>query len=129
MITVKKPKLAKHRSYVLKTSMLEDTLAEVSIDCQVDLVYWNPQLGGSILQAFYWLPNERVNHVRVFVRAGTVPALERNLVLPQFRDRVLPGFAHWLSRLLKQPLDSPALLREPKFEATWDGATVKLWEN
>ena len=80
--SVSKPKLPKRLSYVLKTSQLEKAVLDAGIDCHLDLVYWQPQSGGSILEAHYWLPNENVAHPRVYVRAGVAPS---ELRLPRRR--------------------------------------------
>ncbi len=53
---VEKQKNPKHLSYVLKTSLLERVLQEADIKIDTHLIYWIPENGGSILEAFYWLP-------------------------------------------------------------------------
>ena len=60
--SVSKPKLAKGLSYVLKTSQLAKALSDAGIECHVDLVFWVPQTGGSILEGHYWLPNENMGY-------------------------------------------------------------------
>jgi hypothetical protein len=58
--SISKPKLPKGISYVLKTSQLASALSAAGIDIHVALKYWAPRCGGSILEAHYWLPNERI---------------------------------------------------------------------
>jgi hypothetical protein len=75
MIAVdRKPKLPKHLSYPLKTSALEEALRDAGVEPDVSLHYWTPQTGHSVLLALLWPPNENVDHVRVYIRAGVVPA-------------------------------------------------------
>ena len=125
MITVHKPKLPKHLSYVLKTSLLEAVLEQAGMDCCVNLDYWTPQSGGSILEAHYVLPNKNVDHTRVQVRAGSVPAGERRRALDLLESQVLPEFVTWLSRLLSLPEGSPILFGGPYFNARYgDGLVV-----
>ena len=127
MITVEKPKLRKGLAYVLKTSLLETALAESGIEVATHLVYWTPQGGGSVLEAFYWLPNERVPHRRLYVRAGSVPVRERPIALEQLRSHALPELVRWLLGLHAQPDDSPALLAKPHFNASFAAGRVSVW--
>jgi hypothetical protein len=109
--------------------MLANALAEARIDCVVNLHYWIPQSGGSILQAYFWLPNHHVDHIRVYVRAGVVPASERREAVLQMQQRVVPVFVRWLDCLLKLPVNSPVFYQEPWFDATWNHGEVKINQN
>ncbi len=117
--SVSKPKLAKGLSYVLKTSQLAKALLDVGIDCHVDLVYWAPQSGGSILEGHYWLPNENVPYPRVYVRAGAVPSASRAAASEALVDSALPEFVNWLKGILALPDESPALSGLLYFNATY----------
>ena len=116
---VSKPKPPEGRSYVLRTSHLEKALVDARIDCHVELVYWIPQSGGSILEGHYWLPNEHVSHARVHVRAGVVPSELRFTALEALITAALPAFIDWLKGLLDLPEDSPALHQSPYFNAAY----------
>lgn len=48
--SVSRPGLPRQRSEVVKTTQLAEALSSAGIDCHVDLNYWTPQSGGSILQ-------------------------------------------------------------------------------
>src|SRR5215510_12423399 len=98
--SVSRPKLAKGLSYVLKTSQLVKALSDAEIDCHVDLVYWVPQSGGSILEGHYWLPNENVAYPRVYVRAGVVPLASRLPASEALLASALPKFIRWLKEIL-----------------------------
>ncbi len=126
MITVTKPKIPRHLSYVLKTSMLETALAEAGIDCTINLHYWTPKSSGSILQAYLWLPNEYFDHTRIWVRAGAVPAAERKEAAEHLAQEALPAFVQWLGQLLKLPDNSPVLFQSPSFDATWNKGKIDI---
>jgi hypothetical protein len=117
--SVSKPKLAKGLSFVLKTSQLVKALSDARIDCHLDLVYWVPQTGGSILEGHYWLPNENVAHPRVYVRAGVVPAASRLPASEALLASALPQFVSWLQGILALPDGSPALHGTLYFNATY----------
>jgi hypothetical protein len=105
--SVSKPRLPKGLSYVLKTSQLEEALSD--FDVHIDLVYWRPQGGNSILEGQYWLPNENVPHPRVYVRAGVVPSALRSKAADALAGTALPSFAEWLRQIVELPSGSPAL--------------------
>ncbi|MFO0881683.1 MAG: hypothetical protein U0840_30665 [Gemmataceae bacterium] len=117
--SVSRPRLPKGRSYVLKTTQLADALAASGIDWRVDLVYWSPRAGGSILEGHYWPPSENVPYQRVYVRAGSVPSSLRPAAAEALRESALPQFIHWVEGLLALPDGSPALAAQAYFNATF----------
>lgn len=117
--SVSKPKLSRGRSYVLKTSQLAKVLSDARIDCHVDLVYWLPQCGRSILEAQYWLPNENVPYSRVYVRAGVVPTALRSAARDSLTKLALPQFVEWLREILALPDESPVLQMTPYFNVAY----------
>jgi hypothetical protein len=119
--SVSRPKLAKGLSYVLKTSQLAKAFSDAGIDCHVDLVYWVPRIGGSILEGHYWLPNENVPYPRVYVRAGVVPSPSRLAALEALLAIALPEFVRWLQGILALPDESPALNGTLYFNAAYTG--------
>src|SRR5689334_17374101 len=117
--SITKPKLAKGLSYVLKTSQLAKALSDAGIDCHVNLVYWVPRCGGSILEGHYWLPNENVAYPRVYVRAGVVPWTSRATASEALLAKALPEFVRWLQGILALPDESPALNGTHYFNAAY----------
>jgi hypothetical protein len=126
MIAIEKPKLPKGKLYVLKTSLLQAALEQAHIDCHVDLHYWVPQSGGSILEAHYWPPNANCSYTRVYVRAGVVPSSEHRAALESLVTSVLPAFIAWLSGIVALPKNSPALQGEPYFNATYNDGRIEI---
>ncbi len=126
MIYVEKPPLSKKRSYVLKTSLLEDAVTAVGLDCHIEVRYWTPTIDGSILEAEYWLPNENVSYPRAYVRAGSLPKEQRHDAARSLKTMVLPAFVQWLAKVVALPRNSPILLRGPKFEATYRFGLVDI---
>jgi hypothetical protein len=117
--SVSRPRLAKGRSYVLKTSQLAEALASAGIDWHISLVYWTPQGGGSILEGHYWPPNENVPYPRVYVRAGSVPSELRPAAAEALREAALPQFIRWVQGLMALPDGSPVLSAGSYFNATF----------
>src|SRR5262249_16181435 len=112
--------------YVLKTSDLSRALANAGIDCHIDLHYWCPQGGGSILEGMYWLPNENVSYPRVYVRAGVVSSGAYKAARQALVASAVPEFVNWLRGILALPKNSPALYSSPYFNATFSdkGLTI-----
>ena len=125
-MTISKPPIRKGLSYVLKTSWLQQIMEENGLNCHVDLNYWVPQSGGSILEAEYWLPNANIPYPRVYVRAGALPSDQRRVAADSMLNTVLPAYAKWLGAVLKLPRNSPALHAKPWFCATFDAGNVQV---
>jgi hypothetical protein len=116
---ISRPKLPRGLSYVLKTSQLIQVLTDARIDCHIDLVYWAPQSGNSVLEGTYWLPNENVPYPRVYVRAGAVASASRAAASEALRAKALPDFVRWLREILSLPKGSTRLSEPPYFNATF----------
>ncbi len=126
MISIEKEKVAKGRSYVLKTSMLEAALTDAGIEVAIDLNYSTPQVDGSILEAFYWMPNPRVPHRRTYLRAGSLSSTEAGEARKELREVALPALVRWLSALQKEPDNSSLLHGEPHFEAVYQNGKLQV---
>lgn len=100
--SISKPKLPKAYSYVLRSSQLNDLLISDSSAIHTDLVYWLPQIIGSILEVHYWLPNTRVPYPRLYVRAGALPKGDIQKARILMSNEVLPKFSIWLGDIQKQ---------------------------
>ena len=124
--SVTKPPLRTGLSYVLKTTQLDTALATAKLAPHVDLSYWEPSGGGSILQAFYWLANESIDQNRVYVRAGCVPSQQRRDAAAALTNEGLPSFIAWVRTLVALPANAPMLHQRPFFDATYgsDGLCV-----
>jgi hypothetical protein len=64
LFQITKPKIAKGRSYILKTSLLQEAVSAAGIAIPIMLDYWTPQHDGSVLQAFFWPPSPECSHSR-----------------------------------------------------------------
>ena len=80
---IEKSKIAKGRSYILKTSLLQNAVSAASLTIPIHLIYWTPQIDGSVLQALFWPPSENCAHSRLYVRAGSLPSEVRRSALEQ----------------------------------------------
>lgn len=126
MTVIEKPKLPKGMAYVLKTSMLQAALEQAGIDCHVEVRYWTPQSGDSVLEAHYWLPNSHVAFPRVHVRAGVVQGAERRAAQEALAHEILPVFIDWLAQILALPLNSPVLHGVLHFNATYAAGEIDI---
>lgn len=123
---VEKPKKPKDLSYVLKTSLLERVLREAGVEIDTHLIYWIPENGGSILEAFYWLPNENVSYPRLYMRAGVVPNEEHRKAFELLQNEALPAFARWLTLLTTLPDGSTLLNDKLYFNASYIEGHLKI---
>ena len=117
-ITIEKPRLPAGRVYVLKSSQLLEALTDASIAFDIQLQFWTPQSGGSILEAFYWPPNRNVPYDRVFVRAGSVLMRDRQRAAQVLVEHALPRFVKWLKAVQALPEGSPLHSESLTFDAT-----------
>jgi hypothetical protein len=123
---VEKRKRPRHLSYVLKTSLLERVMREEDVTIDTNLVYWIPEDGGSILQAFYWVPNENVAYPRLYMRAGVVPKEEHKKAFELLQNEALPAFVEWLTFLTSLPEASTVWNRQPYFNASYVEGHLKI---
>lgn len=100
--SISKPKLPKAYSYVLRSSQLNDLLISDGFTIHTDLVYWLPQIIGSIFEVHYWLPNIHVPYPRLYVRAGALTKGDIQKARILMSSEVLPKFSIWLGDIQKQ---------------------------
>lgn len=100
--SISKPKLPKAYSYVLRSSQLNDLLISEGFTIHTDLVYWLPQIIGSIFEVHYWVPNIHVAYPRLYVRAGALPKDDIQKARILMSSEVLPKFSIWLGDIQKQ---------------------------
>ncbi len=127
---IEKPKLQKGLSYVLQTSILKNAVEAAGIDCNIDLNYWNPYripVGETILECFYWLPNENVDYDRFYVRAGTVQSENRKIAQELLKEKVIPQFIDWGIKIKLLPANSTLLKHNSYFNAVFKNNAVKLF--
>lgn len=128
--TIDKPKIKKGLSYALQTSMLKDAIDETGLDCNIDLHYWMTEkipIGETILQCFYWLPNENIDYDRFYVRAGTVNSENRKMAQELLKEKVIPRFIDWLTKIKSLPLDSTKLKHNMYFNAVFKNNDIKFF--
>lgn len=100
--SISKPKLPKAYAYVLHSSQLNNLLVSNSINIHTDLIYWLPQIIGSILEIHYWLPNNKVSYPRLYVRAGALLKADIQTARIIMASKVLPKVGSWLVDIQKQ---------------------------
>ena len=123
---IEKSKKPKHLSYVLKTSLFERVISAEGIKIDTTLIYWVPEIIGSILQAYYWIPNENVDYPRIYVRAGVVENQHRKPAFELLEKKVLPSFIEWLKAIMSLQFNSTLLSEELFFDATYTDQGIKI---
>ncbi len=126
LISIKKPKIPKGLSYVLKTSLLEKALEARGLDCHVDLNYRIPRSGGSILEAFYCLPTTHNPNPWVYLRAGVVPSGQRKQAAEIMESLILVEFMEWLKKIYTLPANSTLWQGKLYFNASYDDGAVQI---
>lgn len=99
--SISKPKLPKNYSYVLHSSQLNDLLISGGNTIHTDLVYWLPQVIGSIFEAQYWRPNSNIPYPRLYVRAGALLKGDIQNARRILSGEVFPKFSIWLEDIQK----------------------------
>lgn len=129
--SINKPKIKKGLSYALQTSMLKDAIDETGLDCNIDLIYWMPQkisVGETILECFYWLPNENIDYDRFYIRAGTVKSENRKAARELLKEKVIPRFIDWLTKIKSLPSNSTKLKHNMYFNAVFKDNDVIFFQ-
>ena len=124
--SISKPKLPKGYAYILQSSQLNKLLSENHFSIHTDLIYWTPQVLGSIFEVHYWLPNENVQYTRLYIRAGALKSNDANMAKEAMINIVLPQFAIWLDKILKLPDNSPILNETPYFNAVFKENKIEI---
>lgn len=125
--SISKPKLPKAYSYVLRSSQLNDLLVSDGITIHTDLVYWLPQIIGSIFEVHYWSPNLKVPYPRLYVRAGALPKSDIQKARILMSSEVLPTFRIWLEDIQKQyDYSQYSLKSSPYFNAVYHANACQI---
>lgn len=110
IFNIEKPKVPKGYSYVLKSSVLKDAIIANDIACNVHLVYWKPKQNEafdySLIDAWYWEPNQNVDDYRFYIRSGQVFSSERKKIEVILKDEVVPQLIGWMKSKTEQPANS-----------------------
>jgi hypothetical protein len=109
---IEKSKIPKGLSYPLKSSVLANALNAACITVQVHLIY---NSRNNFFEAFYWLPNENVDHDRFYIRTGSVASQDSMKAKDHMESIVIPEFIKWANDILSLPDNSPILQEKPYF--------------
>ena len=124
-LTIEKEKIWKGYSYVLKTSLLKEALAEAKTDIDTHLRYIPREYEGIFLARF-WIPNERIPYNRLYITASSVPSEQHKNAFEEFKSKAIPAFIDWLTSTLAMPENSPALCNEPFFKVEWKEEKMEI---
>lgn len=128
--SISKPKLPKAYSYVLRSSQLNDLLILEGCTIHTDLVYWLPQIIGSIFEVHYFAPNIQIPYPRLYVRAGALPKVDIQKARILLSSEVLPKFSIWLGDIQKQNnFTQYHLKKSPYFNAVYYDNSCKIAMN
>ena len=96
-------KLPKGQSYPLRPSTLEAALVSASVEVDTHLI----RSPGNLFDAHFWPPNENVPYERLYVRAGSVLAVEAADARAWIETVAIPALIEWISGILSQDPASP----------------------
>lgn len=113
MISPQKDKIPKGKRFVLRTSTLEAAMAAAGIELEAILLHLNRR--DPPLECFFWPPNPRVRHERLYVRAGAVESELAREARDFVEQQGVPRLIAWVSGILKPPHDSPLRRAEQYF--------------
>lgn len=118
-MNVEKPKAPPGRSYPLQSSMLEPLLEGLPEDLGVILRYdvWKETPRRVVLEANYWMPNDRVPQRRLYLCAGDFPSSDRKRLAAFLVEEAIPALCRWTKYLNSLPDNSTALMQKPLFQA------------
>ena len=117
---IKKDKIAKGTSFILKSGAFEDALTAAGISVETSLLHVNSAI---FFDAFFWPPRPNVQHERFYVRAGSVQASQARPAKEFMESIVIPEFIQWAQGILALPLDSPVRRSEQVFTRNFIGNT------
>lgn len=110
---IEKKKLSCGLSYPLRTSALETALSGAAMAANAHLIQGG---GGKLFECFFWPPNPKVPHERLFIRTAAVPATSANEARLFIENSVIPEFAAWLQGILSLAPNSTVRREEQYFE-------------
>jgi hypothetical protein len=127
---IEKPKIRKGLSYALKTSILKDAIDNAGIDYNIHLIYWQTYsipVGETIFECHYLLPNENVDYDRLYIQAGTVKSEDRKNAETLLKEKVIPKFIDWVSKIQSLPDLSTKLKNKLYFNAIFKDNEVAIY--
>jgi hypothetical protein len=102
MMRIRKNKIPRNESFILRSSVLEAALRAAGIATETSLNHCR----GKYFSAHFWTPRPNVPHERFYIHSGAVPAEQARAVREFVESRVIPEFIAWASGLLSLPPDS-----------------------
>lgn len=128
-MNIEKPKPPPGRSYPLQSSMLEPLHEGLPEDLGVSLCYivWKESPQRVVLEAHYWMPNDRVPQRRLVLRAGDFPSPDRKRLAGFLVKDAIPALCRWAKYLNSLPDNSTALVNPPLFQAYVENDEVHLF--
>lgn len=113
MISAQKDKIPKGKRFVLRTSTLDAAMAAAGIELDTMLLHLNRR--EPPLECFFWPPNPRFPHERLYVRAGAVDSALAKEARSFVEQEGIPQLIVWVSTILKLSQNSPLRCTEQHF--------------
>ena len=95
-----------------------------NFDCNINLVFWTPQIIGSVLSAEYWFANENVPYERFYIRTGVVKSELRAEVKGMMSELIIPALICQMEKIIKESRNSTKLKQGQFFEANFENGTL-----
>lgn len=113
---IEKGRIARDRSFALKSSVLERALADAEIVTHTSLVHGD---GRIFFDAYFWRPTFNVPYDRFYVRAGAVDRRAAPEARAFMESEVVPAFIAWARAALVVSPNSTTYHRETYFSRSY----------
>jgi hypothetical protein len=108
---IKKDKISRNMSYILRSSFLDRAMQDAGITLDVQLNHGS----GRFFDACFWPPNANVPYERLYIQSGSVSSDQANIARVFVETTVIPELISWLVGLLALPSNSPIRRQEQRF--------------
>jgi hypothetical protein len=125
-LTVEKEKIPLGWQFILKTAVLEKAMNEACLSTAVHIEFKRSE--DVILDARFYIPNERVDFPRFFIRVGMVETkyyISRRAIWEQDVPRALVG---WM-QVQMEVLEQGTITGKPHFVCRWDNEGLVISED
>ena len=109
--------------------MVANAFEAGAVFIRTEISYSSLKNSGTVLRAFYWMPNPRVSYRRIYIQAGCVVSKDRSCARENLRWDVMPRFVGWVQALNALDDNSPILSDEPLFVARYESGDCSISEH
>lgn len=109
---IEKDKISKRKSYVLRSSFLEEAIQNAGIGLDIHLKHSD---GKRFFDAYFWPRGANASYERLYIVAGAVSSDQAKVARTFVEEAVVPELVLWITDILALPSDSPIRRQEQAF--------------